>query len=158
MMKLIRPLLVLALAIACGEATPPTAPTPPPVVEVPAVPIVPLATAPLPEPFCPFVAVDHLQASQRNGRVEVSWNVTASPTGEYLHRYQIEVRRRTGDDKAHEVQIDRLSGPHDIRAVVEIQPEGTPEAVRVRGWYPDVCHGTDRRLNTPWSEWRELAG
>jgi hypothetical protein len=147
-----------ALVASCGDA--PTAPTPQPApaVVAPVTPIAPLAPAAVVEPFCPFLVVDNLTASRREGRVEVSWNVTIGPAGQYLHRYQIEVRRRTGDDKAHEVQVDSLSGPHNRRAVREITPEGTPEAVRVRGWYPDECHGTDRRLNTPWSSWRDLEG
>jgi hypothetical protein len=138
-----------ALVASCGDA--PTAPTPQPApaVVAPVTPIAPLAPAAVVEPFCPFLVVDNLTASRREGRVEVSWNVTIGPAGQYLHRYQIEVRRRTGDDKAHEVQVsgrvprDRSAAQYAV--VLMAGPGGVMRHVQTTGTCPPLHDNTKRK-------------
>lgn len=146
-------LALVFLAMGCGEA--PTTPTPtlpsPAVVTLPS-PAPPVVAV---EPFCPAYVTDFLQASYNNDRLQVSWNMVFSASGDYLKRYQVQVE----NDRIYEVEITRLSGPHGKTATVELKVRGP--RVRVRAWFPDECHGDSNqgsRLNSQWSEWREVSG
>jgi hypothetical protein len=157
---LIAGLSLSAMTLGCGET--PSSPTPAPEVPVVVVPAPTPEPVPepvvVPEPFCPRRGFDTFAVTEaRTGLFQFSYDVIKSPAGEWLKRFQIQVFRNGSEFAMLETQADRLSGPHDRRAIHEwIFPGNDPGQIsaRIRVHYPDPCRDDGNgnvRANGEWS-------
>lgn len=151
-------LLLVALFVpGCGGETPAEPSSTEPVVNEN---IKPLEMAPVTAPpqateaFCPFDVTDNLRAYDKGDKVEVEFDVIFGPVGQFLKRYQVEV----ANVGVYEAEVTRLGGRNSKTATIEL-PGITGKRVRVRGWFPDECHGDSNhglRLNSQWSSFVDV--